>query len=144
MSGPQRTLHQHAVEPAAELEADVLQGARHLEAAGGMEPDRRDLRAVADHRHHLALADLRAFLDQRRQQRLADTLPDRILVDIDRILDGEFIGRPRPPVAGIGIAQHDAVALGHQMRQACFEHRGAAFLHLGEIRRHDLERGGAM
>ena len=37
-SRAQRALHQHAVEPAAELEADALQRADHLEAAGGMEP----------------------------------------------------------------------------------------------------------
>src|SRR5436190_1315166 len=39
-SGSQRALHQHAVEPAAELEADVLEPADHAEATGRMEPDR--------------------------------------------------------------------------------------------------------
>src|SRR4051812_3707842 len=141
---PQRALHQHAVEPAAELEADILNGADHPKAAGGMEAYGGGLRRIADHRHHLAFAERRALLDQHRQQRPADALPDRILVDIDRVLDGELVGRTRPPVAGIGVAQHSAIALGHEVGQAEFEHGGAALLHFGDIGRIDLEGGRAV
>src|ERR1700704_5735515 len=90
-------LHQHAVEPTAEFEADAFERTDHLEAARGMEPDRGRLRGIANHGHHLALAERRALLDQHRQQRLADALPHRVLVDIDRILDREFVGGSRAP-----------------------------------------------
>ena len=142
--GSQGPLHQHGVEPAAELEADVLQRSDHLETARGMELDRRRLCGIADHRHHLALAERRALLDQHRQERLADTLADGVLVDVDRILDREFICRPRPPFAGIGIAQDAALKLGHEMRQADVEHGGATARHLGKVGRIDLEGGRAV
>ena len=41
---PQRALHQHAVEPAAALEADVLDGADHAKAGGAVQPHRDHLR----------------------------------------------------------------------------------------------------
>src|SRR4030095_2235275 len=85
----QFALHQNTVEPAAELEADVLERAHHLETARGMEADRRRLRRIASHRHYLVLAERRALLDQHRQQGLADALADGVLVDVDRILDRE-------------------------------------------------------
>jgi len=50
---PERALHQHGIEPAAEFEADRLQRADVAESKARMQADRRDLRAVADDGDHL-------------------------------------------------------------------------------------------
>ena len=55
-------------------------------------------------------------------------------VQVDRVLDAEAVGRARPEVVGIGIAQHPAVLLGHQPGQALGQHVVAAPRHLGSGR----------
>ena len=74
----ERALHQHAVEPAVELVADVLERADHAKAGGAVQLDRRRLRRIADHRDHLAEAAALAFLDQALEQRAADAAALRV------------------------------------------------------------------
>src|SRR5687767_14997083 len=45
---PERALHQHAVDPAAMLEADRLEGPRQLEPAGAMQRDRGRVAGITD------------------------------------------------------------------------------------------------
>src|SRR4026207_2159911 len=60
---PQRALHQHAVDPAAMLEADGLEGAGELEPAGAVQRDRGRIAGIADDRDHLARPKTGADLD---------------------------------------------------------------------------------
>src|SRR5436190_9599927 len=80
----QRALHQHDVDPPAELETDRLENADLPKTERLVEADRGDGLAPADHRDHLAVAELGATREQRRQQRPADAAPDFRRVDIDR------------------------------------------------------------
>src|SRR3981081_4088066 len=119
----ERLLHQYAVEPAAELEADRLEGADHAEAGGLMQRDRRRLRRIADHRDHLP-EGARLRLDQQPvEQRAPEAAPLYLRVDIDRILDGETIGRPRAIGSGIGVARDLAADLGREKRKAAVAQR---------------------
>src|ERR1700722_7156912 len=73
--GAELALHQHRIDPATELEPHRAQGPDHAEPEPLVQRDRRDVRAVADHRDHLAPRGGSAGLaarDQRREQRSAD------------------------------------------------------------------------
>src|SRR5580704_2192414 len=54
VAGPELALHQDRIDPAAELEPHRAQGPDHAKAEPLVQGDRRDVRAVADHRDHLA------------------------------------------------------------------------------------------
>src|SRR5258708_6012125 len=90
----QRALHQHAVEPAAELEADIVEGADQAEACGTVQLDRARIGGIPDDRDHLAEAALLRCDDQLLEQRAADSPTLRLRRDIDRVLDTPMIGRP--------------------------------------------------
>src|SRR5512140_3649790 len=106
--GAERPLHEDGVEPAVELVADALEPADFSEAEPGMERKRLpDL--TRDDRDDLARAGRRGFGQEGRQERAADAAPNRERRDVDRVLDGEAIGRPRPPARAVGIA-HDLVS----------------------------------
>ena len=48
----QAQLHQHAVDPATEFEADPLEYADIAKAQGPVQPDRSEIAGIPDHRHH--------------------------------------------------------------------------------------------
>ena len=141
---PERALHQHGVEPAAELEADVLDRADEAEAGGAVQFDRWRLRRVADDCDHLAKPALLRLGDEPVEQRPADAAAMQRRRHVDRILDAEAIGRTRPVGARIGIAGERAVGLGHQIGEACVDQRLLPPRHLGRVGRLELERGGAV
>ena len=68
------------------LEADRPQQSGALKAVRLVQPDGGRIIAVADNRDHLAIAERRASLDQRRQQDAADAPTVQGGVHIDRIL----------------------------------------------------------
>src|SRR6266536_1811975 len=70
--GAQLALHQHRVEPAAELEADVPQGADHAKPETLMQRDGGRIVAVADHGDHLAPLARLAARNQLCQQGASD------------------------------------------------------------------------
>ena len=140
----ERALHHHGIEPAAELEADIGMGADHLESAYGVHADRSGVGGIADHRDHLPVAARLRFRDQPLQQLQADAAPVDRGLEIDRILHGEAIGRPRPVGARIGVADHAAFEAGDQIGKAAVHQRAEAPRHLGKIRRDQLERRGAV
>ena len=144
---PQLLLHQHAVEPAVELEADRGEGADVAETRRLVQPDRGRLCRIADHRDHLPVAALLGFNEQPVEQRASDAAAMRLRCDVDRILDGEAVGRPRAIGPGIGVAQDCAVgafAFRHHEGEAARAQRLEAPRHLGCVRRIELERGGAV
>ena len=59
-----------------------------------MEPDRGPLVAAADHGNHLAIAELAAAIEEGREQGSADAATDFSNVDVNRIFEGDPIGRP--------------------------------------------------
>ena len=99
-----------------------------------MQPDRRRLPArVTDHRDHLAESACGAGLDQGREQRAPGTAPVTVMSDIDRVLDGEAVRRPRPVRTGIGIAGECVVVFGDQVRITLAEKVSHAARHLGLV-----------
>ena len=134
-------LHENAVNPAAELEADRLQGAGALEAAGQVQLDRGLVIGVADHRDELAAADLLASLDQCAEQQLADAAAGMVLVDVNRIFERKAVGRPGPIQAGVGIADHATVSFRRQVGKLAPDDVGPALAHFGHRGRHQFERG---
>ena len=88
---------------------------------------------VSDHRDHLAESACGTGLDQGREQRAAGAAPVTVMGDIDRILDGEAISRPRPVWTGIGIAGECIVVFGDQVRITLAEEVSHAARHLGLV-----------
>src|SRR5712691_9905904 len=88
------------------------------EAERLVQPDRRDRLAAADHRNHLAVAELGRAGEQRLQQRPADAAPDFARIHIDRIFEREAITRPGPEQPGIAIPDDPRLTLGDQKGQA--------------------------
>src|SRR5205807_227859 len=84
-------LHHHGVEPAAELEADILAGADHLEAGRAVHADRGDVGGIADDGHHLAEAALFRLRNQLLHDQLAQPAALRLRIEIHRVLDAEAI-----------------------------------------------------
>ena len=109
-----------------------------------MQADRSGIAAVADDCEHLPATGRLAAFDQRGEQQTSDAAPACGLVDIDRVFDGEAVGRPQSEPVDVGIAQHPIALVGNQIGEAVFHDIGAPTGHLGQIRRRDLEGAGAM
>ena len=79
------------------------------------------------------------------EQQPADALAGRVGGEVDRVLEAEAIGRPRPELVGVGVAAARAPPRSSdELGQALGEHVGAARGHLGVVGRLDLERAGAV
>src|SRR5688500_17914783 len=100
----ERALHDHAVDPAAELEAHRPQCAGVRETEAAMERDRAGIRAVADHCDHLTPPSTLAARDQLAKKRRSDALATHALGDVDRVLDGVAVGGPRAIARGVAVA----------------------------------------
>ena len=109
-----------------------------------MQLDRRRLRAVADHGDHQAIIALLTFGNEPIDERAADAAALRVRRDVDRILHGVAIGRPRAVRARIRIAHDGAADLRHEIRIAGVDERALTPRHLGFVRRLVLERCGAV
>src|ERR1041385_4156532 len=140
----ERALHQHRVDPAAEFEADGGKNPDVLEAERFVQPDRGDCFLPADYRDHLAVAELGAAFDQRRQQLAADTAPDLVGIDINRVLECIAVTNTRTERASIAIADNPPIALGDKIRQAARRDLAAAAGNFLDARRRLLEGGEAM
>src|SRR5207237_1862518 len=114
-AGSERSLHQNAVEPTAELEADVVEGADQAEAGGAMQLDRTDVGGIPDDRDHLPKSAAFSLDDQPVEECAADPAALRCRGDVDRILDAPAIGRTRAIGPCIGIAHDLPLDLRHQV-----------------------------
>ena len=65
-------------------------------------------------------------------------------LQIDRVLHGEAVGRPRPVGARIGVADHAAFDGGDEIRIAALHQHAEAPRHFGKIGRDQFERRGAI
>src|SRR5438477_1797108 len=83
----ERALHQHRVNPTAELEPDRREDADVGKAQRFVQADRGDRLAATDHGDHLAVAEFGAAFDQGREQPAADPAPHFAGIDIDRVLE---------------------------------------------------------
>src|SRR4029450_7972787 len=99
-AGPQRPLHQHAVEPTAELEADIVECADHAEAGGAMQLDGGNIGGIPDHRAPLPEPTHFCLGDQPLEQRAAYSAALRYRRDVDRILHAPAISRAGAMGAG--------------------------------------------
>src|SRR5580704_963347 len=93
-AGTECSPHQDAVDPAAEFEPDRGQEAGSRKTERLVQPDRRPLVAAADHGNHLAIAEFAAAFDEGGEQGSANAATDFRGVDVNRIFEGESIGRP--------------------------------------------------
>jgi hypothetical protein len=84
-----------------------------------------------------------AALQQRRQKLSADPGAPAVGGDVDRILDGEPVGRPRAVGVDVGVAGDGAVQFGDQVGETLGEHVGAAAGHFRHVWRIVLEACGA-
>ena len=98
-----------------------------------MQLNRGQIIGPADHRDHLAIAQPGAALDELAHQPGADAQAGGVGGDIDRRFQGVAIGRAGAELGGIGVALHDAIPLGDQIRRAVVEHGLTASRDLGRI-----------
>ena len=88
-------MHEQKVEPATELLSD-LRHARNLEEAQSfVEPDRPSVGGI-DARDHDVLARVAGVIDQRIDERSADTATPAVFANVDRVLDREPVAGPSP------------------------------------------------
>src|SRR5260370_37009172 len=130
---PELPLHHDDIDPAAEFETDRRQYADRGETEPLMQADRAERLATADHRDHLAVAELAAPRDHLLEQGPAEAAADLAGLDIDRILDREPIRDARPERPGVAITDPAAGALGDQVRQAALDDLAAPPGDLGGI-----------
>jgi phosphoribosylformylglycinamidine (FGAM) synthase-like enzyme len=116
----------------------------HLKTGAVVHADRSGIGGIADDSDHLPVAAGLALPNQALQQLQADALAVDRRLQVDRILHREAVGRPRPVGAGIGVADHLALAHTDEIGIAAIHQRAIAARHLGEIRRDQLERRGAV
>src|ERR1700723_2824943 len=119
------------------------------EAERGVEPDRRQCLAAADHGDHLAIAQFGRALDHPGEQRTADAAPDLAGIDIDRILKRKAIADTRPVWSGIAIpddlsAIWSIAAFGNDIRKTARHQLGSAPRHFFDARRDFLKTGDAV
>src|SRR5712672_3520776 len=103
VAGAETALHQHRIDPSAELETDRRQYSDVPEAEFLVQPDRGRVLAVADHRNHLAFAGVFAASYQLREQRTADAFAGEIRMHVNRVLHRVAISRTRAVDAGVRI-----------------------------------------
>ena len=109
-----------------------------------MQPDRRPLAAAADHGNHLAIAELAAAVEEGREQGPADAATDFRGVDVNRIFEGEPIGRPCTVSRSVAVSDHPSRSLNYQIGQFERKNIPPAPRNLVLVRRNVLERGNAM
>ncbi len=86
-----------------------------------MQGDGRHILAVPDHRDHLAAFALGTAGNEGGEQQISGAPVAQALVNIDRVLDREPIGRPRTVRRRIAVADHHATQVGDEVRQATAE-----------------------
>src|SRR5262245_31198253 len=118
IAGPEGPLHEHAVDPAAELEAHGAQCARAQETARRVHADRRLVRAVADHGDDLPVAEVRAAPDQLVEQPLADAAAGHVVPDVDRVLERVAVGAARAVRRAVTVAGDVDAVFSDQVGQA--------------------------
>src|SRR5687767_5020926 len=85
VAGAERALHEHAVDPAAELEADRGQIPGGCEAEAAVQSDRSAVSAVADDGQHLSPRAALATSDELSEQCSADAASVEPAIDVDGI-----------------------------------------------------------
>ena len=105
-SSAKRSLHVNRIQPTPEFAANRTHPAYMLKAKAGMQRDRSRLTS-ADNSQHLPKAGCLGCINQRDQQKLADTFADIIGMDVDRIFAGQAISRAIPKLRRISIAEDD-------------------------------------
>src|SRR5678815_4624663 len=108
----------HAVDPAAELEAHRAQRADAKKAGRGVQADRGGVGAVADHRDDLPVAETLATADELSEQQLADALALHPGPHVDRILQAVAVGRARAVQGTVAVARDVVAVLRDDPRQA--------------------------
>src|SRR5437762_11463094 len=91
----QHLLHEDYVEPAVELASYFALSSDLVEAACGVEGDRRFV-ATDDASDHGVKAVVARQLDEVAEQQPTDTAAAQVAPDVDRVLDRRRVGRPRP------------------------------------------------
>ena len=112
-------------DPAVELEAEFGEVAQDSKALPFVQLD-RGFGAGGDHRDHLAKAEGLRADDDLFQQGRADAVTHRVGRDVEGILAGKAISRPRPKGRGVGEADGAAAALGDNGRVAEFGRAGCS------------------
>src|SRR6202022_5088876 len=102
-TGPERPLHQYAVEPAPEFVPHIIERADHTETRRAVQLDRGSIGGIADNGNHLAVAPGLRLVDETRKQGATDSLPLRSWCNIDRVFDRPIVGRSGAVRADIGI-----------------------------------------
>src|SRR6516165_2646158 len=139
--GTEGALHQDDIDPATKFETDCRENADPGKAQRCMQANRWPCIAAADDRNHLPVAEFGAAVEHGREEGPAYAAPDFRLIDVDRILQGEPIGRAGPVRPGIAVAQHPARVFGDQVGQAAAENRTSTGCELLRVRRNLLEGG---
>ena len=136
-AGPERALDHRRVRPVAELVADRGQIADLAEAERLVQSERGAVGRV-DIADHLPEARRRAGVDQRAHQPAADAAMEMVVVDVDRVLDAKAIGGALAERHGVGVADHDAVLLRHDVGHLAPLHRLAPALEVLGVGRLEL------
>src|SRR4029453_2068840 len=107
----ERALHDDRVQPAVELESNVLQRADMNEAASSVQSDRGLIGGVSDDGDDLVIAFLATDAKHVFGQGTTNAPADAVGGHVDRILERVSIGPPRTIPADVAVTEHSAGAL---------------------------------
>src|SRR3984893_8328215 len=110
-TGPERPLHQYAVEPAPEFVPHIIERAYHPETRRAVQLDRGSIGGIADDGNHLAVAPGLRLVDETCKQAATDPLRMRSCRERARVLDRRIVGRRGAVRADIGIPANCAADL---------------------------------
>src|SRR3984893_2505990 len=139
-TGPERPLHQYAVEPAPEFVPHIIERAYHPETRRAVQLDRGSIGGIADDGNHLAVAPGLRLVDETCKQGATDSLPMRSWCDIDRVFDRPIVGRSGAVRADISIPGNCAAEFGDQEWIPTGVQCPVAPGHFVFVRRIELER----
>jgi hypothetical protein len=114
----QRALHEDAVNPTPEFEADGGYDAAFFKSQTLVQAYRGLIGAVADDCHHAAIAQALAPGDKGGQQRSSEAAALVSRLDINRVFEGVTVGRSGAIAPRIGIAARRTVEFRYQIGQA--------------------------
>ena len=106
-----RALHQHAVNPASELEADGAQKSCALKSQGGVHADRTDVVRIPDHGNHLAETGGFGIKKQSGNKSFADPLASYIVSHVDAVFGCEAVSAAISKLRIVGVSK-DARGVG--------------------------------
>ena len=138
--GLKRPLHNDGIDPAAELQADALEGTDGSEVVRNMKANRRNVAGVAYDRDHLLTTRHTTAVNDRGEKCAAYSATHVLGVDVNRIFHCKPISGPGPIRACIGVPRDHTCDIGNEIRKSLGRDFGPSSCHFRDSGSFDFKR----